>query len=125
MLAGPARRRATHVLFFSLAGALVISRRPDAVFHAQFYAEDGAVWFHDAHESGARALLFSRGGYLNSVSRLVALVAQWLPLANVPLFMNVCAIALQVLPVVFFLSSRFSSLSLRMRLIAAFVYLAI
>ena len=65
-----------HAVMFLAGCALVITRRPDAVFGAQFYAEDGRVWYQDAFEVGARSLLFPAGGYLNTLSRLIAMVAQ-------------------------------------------------
>lgn len=108
-----------------LAGcALVITRRPDAVFGAQFYAEDGRVWYQDAFEVGARSLLFPAGGYLNTLSRLIAMVAQLAPLSHAPLVMNLFAIVFQVLPVSVMLSSRFANVDFRLRLIGALGYLA-
>ncbi len=52
----------TLILFWAAAivatAALLILRRPDAVLHAQFWAEDGVVWFADAYNFGAlQALL--------------------------------------------------------------------
>lgn len=35
---------------------IVISRRPDAVTNAQFWAEDGKYWFAAAYNHGAQAL---------------------------------------------------------------------
>ena len=40
------------VAVFLFACAVVIARRPDAVFHAQFFAEDGRIWFADAYNLG-------------------------------------------------------------------------
>ncbi len=37
------------VAFFVLAVALTVARRPDAIIKAQFWAEDGRVWFMVAH----------------------------------------------------------------------------
>ena len=39
-------------ILFLLACAVIVSRRPEAIFHAQFYAEDGHVWFADAYNLG-------------------------------------------------------------------------
>src|SRR5664280_1995630 len=41
-----------HVLAFFTAAGLVVSRQPDAILHAQFFAEDGHVWFADAYNRG-------------------------------------------------------------------------
>src|SRR5438876_1065373 len=52
---------------------LAISRRPDVIFHAQFWAEDGAVWYTDAYHKGLiHPLLQTYAGYLGVVQRLFA-----------------------------------------------------
>ncbi len=86
-------------LFF-VACAVVVSRRPDAVFHAQMWAEDGRVWFANAYNSGWWPTLFlPQDGYIQVLPRLGAGLALLLPLAYAPLAMNCVAIAVQALPV--------------------------
>jgi len=116
-----------HVLVFVLAVLVVISRRPDAVTNPQFWAEDGLLWFAQAHNLGWWRVLFQpETGYFCTLPRLTAALAQLLPLAAAPLLFNLVAILFQVLPVSFFLSSRFASLaSLRSRLLLGFLYLAL
>ena len=112
----------------AVAGFVIIfSRRPDAILNAQFWAEDGQRWYADAYHFGLRCLLMpdELGGYFHSVSRLSALLATIFPFAMAPLVMNLCAIAIQILPASIFLSSRFSNIALWKRLIAAFVYFAL
>src|ERR1017187_995003 len=87
----------TPAVFWSLAiavtGILLVLRRPDAVFHAQFWAEDGVVWYADAYNLGAlRALLHTRDGYLQTLPRLGAMVALWAALLRAPLVMNLIAL---------------------------------
>lgn len=112
----------------ALAAALVllafISRRPDAVTHAQFWAEDGTIWYADAYNHGLAALLWPYNGYLQELSRLVADLAQPLPLLAVPLVFNVVALAVQVLPAAMLLSPRFDAAlpSLSFRLLAVALY---
>ena len=36
---------------FFVAAAIVMSRRPDLIFHAHFYGEDGTSWYGDAYNS--------------------------------------------------------------------------
>lgn len=110
---------------FAIGFLIICSRRPDAILNAQFFAEDGAFFYRDAYQFGLHSLLLSYGGYFHALFRLVALFAQLVPLAWAPLFMNLAGITLQVLPVTVLLSSRFSHISFRLRLLAAFVYLAI
>lgn len=108
-----------------MAGALIISRRPDAVHNAQFFAEDGKVWYANAYQLGVRSLLLPEAGYLHTVSRLAALLAQFFSLAVGPLVMNLCALVLQILPVNLFASRRFSTIPLTTRLLACFLYVAL
>src|SRR5664280_1289933 len=109
--ADESRPSLTPAVFWSLAiavtGALLVLRRPDAVFHAQFWAEDGVVWYADAYNHGAlRALLFARDGYLHLLPRLGAAGALWVPWLRAPLVMNLIALIFESLPPLFLVSSR-------------------
>ncbi len=113
-----------HLAIFVIGFLIVLTRRPDALFNAQFLAEDGRVWFPDAYDYGLRSLLLPAFGYLHTLTRLIALLAQLFPFSAAPLIMNLGAIAIQILPVNLFLSSRFSGIGLPIRLLAGFLYLA-
>jgi hypothetical protein len=112
-------------IVFLVAFLIVFSRRPDAILNAQFYAEDGRVWYLDAYNFGLRSLFIPHTGYLQTLSRIVAHLALLFPLSLAPLVMNLCAIVVQILPVNVFLSSRFSGIPLRVRLLGSLMYLAI
>jgi hypothetical protein len=119
------RYLAWHATIFLVAFLVLFSRRPDAVLNAQFWAEDGKYWYADAYQYGWRCLLMPLDGYLNTLSRLVGLFALLFPFAIAPLVMNLCAIAMEILPVHLFLSSRFSGIALRTRLMGSLLYLAL
>src|SRR5215469_6193434 len=110
---------------FIVSFAILFSRRPDAILNAQFYAEDGARWFADAYHLGWRCLLLPDSGYLQTASRLIGLLSLLFPFAVAPLVMNLCALAIQILPVNLFLSSRFAGIPLPMRLLSSLLYLAL
>jgi hypothetical protein len=112
-------------IIFSVAFLIVFSRRPDAVMNAQFFAEDGRVWFLDAYNHGLHSLFMSEAGYLHVLHRSVALIAVLLPLSMAPLVMNLGAIVVQILPVNLLLSTRFSDIPLKIRLLSSFLYLAL
>lgn len=114
-----------HLLVFALGFLIVCARRPDAILTPQFFAEDGAFFYRDAYQLGFQSLFLSYGGYFHALLRLVALLAQLVPLVWAPLLMNLAAIAVQLLPVNVFLSSRFSRISFAVRLFAGLVYLAL
>ena len=99
-----------HGLIFLVACAAIISRRPDAIFHAQFYAEDGHVWFADAYNLGWwHALFRAQDGYFQTLPRLAAALALLAPLSLAPLVLNIAAVAVEALPVNILLSSRSSA----------------
>jgi hypothetical protein len=76
-------------IVFLLATAVIVLRRPDVIFHAHFYAEDGAVWYADGYNLGwLHALTITAGGYVNTLQRLVAALSLLVPLRDAPLFMN-------------------------------------
>ena len=110
---------------FVVAFLLVFSRRPDAILNAQFYAEDGKAWYLEAYLHGLHSLFIPHTGYLQTLSRAAALIALLFPLYLAPLVMNLCAIVVQILPVNLFLSTRFSDIPLKTRLLGCFIYLAI
>jgi hypothetical protein len=114
-----------HVALFLVCFLLLYSRRPDAILNAQFYAEDGARWYRDAYQVGWRCLLIPETGYLQTMSRLIALFALLFPFAVAPLVMNVCALTIQILPVNIFLSRRFDGIPLFVRLIGSLLYIGI
>ncbi len=74
-------RPGTALLLVLLAVAL---RRPDTLFHPQFEAEDGPVFFGQNYNFGWHAILRPYSGYLHLIPRLVAFLAGTLPLAVQP-----------------------------------------
>jgi hypothetical protein len=112
-------------IVFSVAFLIVFSRRPDVILNAQFYAEDGRVWWLDAYNLGLHSLFMPQADYLQTLSRTVALISLLFPLSQAPLVMNLCAIVVQILPVNLFLSSRFSGIPLKTRLLGSLMYLAL
>jgi hypothetical protein len=115
------------VLLFLFACAVLVTRRPDAVFRAQFYAEDGRVWFADAYNLGWwNALFRAQDGYFQTFPRLAAALALLAPLSLAPLVLNLAAAAVEALPVSLLLSSRASAWgSMRIRALLAVAYLAL
>jgi hypothetical protein len=124
-------RTKVHLLFWISAIAvtffLLVLRRPDAVTHAQFWAEDGVVWYADAYNLGAlSALARPRDGYVQVLPRLVAGVALSVPMLRAPLLMNLLALVIQSLPALFLISPRMRNLgSLHLRCILALLYLLV
>lgn len=115
------------IAIFLFACAVLVTRRPDAIFHAQFWAEDGHVWFADAYNFGGWTVLFrAQDGYFQALPRLAASLALLAPLTLAPLVLNLAAIAVQALPVNLLLCARSSAWGiLRFRALLAGIYLAL
>jgi hypothetical protein len=116
-----------HGAIFLVACAILVSRRPDAILNAQFFQEDGHVWFADAYNFGWWAGLFrTYEGYHHVFLRLGASLALLVPLTLAPLVLNLIAICIQALPANLLVSVRCSAWgSLRFRALLAGVYLAL
>jgi hypothetical protein len=96
-----------HAALFLFAYALIITRKPDAIFHAQFWAEDGKAWFADAYNLGPwRPFFRAEAGYFQTLPRIAADLSLLAPLRLAPLVLNIIAIAIHVLPVNFLMSGR-------------------
>jgi hypothetical protein len=70
------------------AFGILFLRRPDVLTNAQFYAEDGPIFYLGALLDGASSLVRSYAGYLHLVPRLVALLEAAAPVAWAPTVAN-------------------------------------
>jgi hypothetical protein len=111
----------------SLSVALTVSRRPDAIFHAQLWAEDGNQWYADAYNLGWVQATLTSDGYFQTISRLTAALSLLVDLRYAPLIFNLIALAVQVLPAAFLVSPRFSRVipDFRIRILLAFLYIGL
>lgn len=123
---GAGQNTALLLLCFAFVAAL-FTRLPDVILNPQFFAEDGSVFYQQAHESGfLRTLLFPYAGYLHTLPRLIAGPSGLLPLASAPLFFNAASLAIQCLPAVLLCTSRMDRLGpLRARVLLVFLYLGV
>jgi hypothetical protein len=112
---------------FLAALLAVFTRRPGALLHPQFFAEDGWVWYQQAYNlHWFRALGITHGGYLQTLPRLVAGLALLFPMQWAPLVMNVAGVVIQILPVTALLSRRCAPWGpMPVRMLMAALYLAV
>jgi hypothetical protein len=122
----PRRGLVLQVFVALLIIALIVARRPSAIFLPQFWAEDGA-WFSHAYTFGAQTLTWPHAGYLQSISRLAALLQAQLPLSWGPLCFAMLSVGIQALPPIFLLSGRFDPVlpSRPVRLLLALFWVAV
>lgn len=115
------------VAIFLIAIVLIVSRRPDALFRAQFWAEDGTIFYSDAYNFGwFHSEFHTYAGYFHLIPRLAAAISLLVPLLRAPLVLNIIAIAAYALPVNLLLSSRSKTWgSLGFRALLAASYLAL
>lgn len=106
---------------------LVFSRSPDELLTARFFAEDGKVFYQQAHELGfLHSVFVTYNGYLHLFPRLIAGISLWLPIYYVPLFFNVAALAIQCVTAIYLCSPRLRNIGiLPLRVVVALVYLGL
>ncbi|MBB6241955.1 hypothetical protein [Rhodanobacter sp. MP1X3] len=95
--------------FLFLFPMLLFAHNSHAFLHAEFWGEDGPVWYAEARDLGVASLLHADGGYLNSVQRLAAIAAQPFPLAWGPTLFVLFALCMQSAPAIFLLSQRMAN----------------
>lgn len=103
--------RLTFWLTLAICTLLIISRRPLALLHAQFWAEGGKIWYAQAHNSGPVVTLFrTYAGTFSILTRLAGSLALMVPLAFAPLLLNIFALLCQLLPLAIINSGRLKSI---------------
>ena len=105
-----------------LALAALIARRPEIITRAEFYAEDGRVFFLGTwFGSPLDVLLRPYNGYLHLVPRTVGLLERLVPIQSAPLLGNFIALLIVALVAGFLASDRMAPLlpDRRARLAAA------
>ena len=112
---------------FFLVLLTIYLRLPGLFLHAQFYAEDGAVWYADAYNLGwLHSLTLPDGGYLNTLQRLGGGASLLVPLRWAPLLMAALGALVEALPVPILLSARLASwAALPTRILMAILYVAL
>ena len=108
------------------AGIALFCRAPGHITAPELWAEDGRIWILEAYKAGWRSLLWPRVGYLQTISRLAAMIGLMLPFTAIPLFFALVAFALQLAPATLLLSPRAAALipSFPARLLLAAFYIA-
>ncbi len=111
-----------------LAGLMLLVwlRCPSIIANASFWGEDGWVWYPTCYAQGWRCLLVDHTGYLQTISMLVALLAQGLPLAMAPKLFACASLIIQAAPAAFLISGRTAKAvpSLAVRVLLALLLVA-
>ena len=115
----------TAAAVFVLACVIFVLRRPDILFHAQLWAEDGTFWFAQSYNRGFANVIFSpHTGYLQTFSRLVFSALVPMPLEHVPAYANAVGVAVRAWCVALLFARDFGWFGARAKLLlAAFMLL--
>lgn len=85
---------------YAIAVVVGVLRRPDFLLRAQLWAEDGPIWFQQAHELGSLAALpLPYAGYYHLFPRLAGAVAVAAGVPHAPLAMNALSALVHAAPV--------------------------
>lgn len=90
------------LLAFSSALAGLIIKTPGAIDHAQFWAEDGVIFFASQFGRNWPQLFTLYAGYLHAIPRLVAWFASFFSYAQAPLVYNAMAMLLDAWAIAYF-----------------------
>ncbi len=106
---------------------VVCSRSPDLLLTARFFAEDGQVFYQQAHELGfLHSVFLTYAGYLHLFPRLIAGISLWLPLYYAPLFFNVVALTIHCVTALYICSPRTRNIGpFPLRVLIALLYLGL
>lgn len=113
-------------VLFLFCGFILFLRRPDALLNAQFWAEDGKIWFGEAYSSGLIESIFKiYAGSFQTMMRITGVVSLIVPFRLVPLFFTMVALTIKVLPLLLIHSRRFAVIFNSKKLLwsITFVYL--
>lgn len=108
---------------FAFCFVVMVMRRPDLISNPQFWAEDGRIWYAQAHNLGwFNSIILPQNGYYQTISKIIAAISLNFSLASAPLVMNIIAISIRCALLLFIMSSRVSCLSIVNRaIISAFI----
>lgn len=105
------------IFIFLLSFAAFTARRPDIIFHAQPWAEDGRAFFQGVYNEGFWSFLLSpRDGYFQTLPKLVFGLGLAFGAGKASLIANAVAISLRCAFVMFVLSKRFDFVKLTYRI---------
>lgn len=97
---------------------LLVLRRPDIIFNAQPWAEDGNVWMAGIYNNGFwHSLFLPQNGYFQTISRITFGLSLQFGLVHAALVANIIAILIRCFLIVFILSKRMAFIGLKYRLV--------
>jgi hypothetical protein len=115
---------ATILLTIFVTILILVLRKPEAFFNAQFWAEDGPIFFKESHQFGLESLLMRARGYYRTDGRIIALLVNCFPTYYAPLLYNLSALLITIFVFLFIFSPNLS-LPLKPLIVMAIVLIPI
>lgn len=111
------------IQIYIIVFVVIVLRRPDIIFNAQPWAEDG-LWMASVYTEGFwSSLLAPQNGYFQTISRLAYGLGLLWGFENAPLIANVTAISIRCLFILFVLSDRMKFIDIEYRILASCYFL--
>ncbi|MBQ7221419.1 MAG: hypothetical protein IJS28_10605 [Synergistaceae bacterium] len=104
-----------YLCVFLISVLVMFQRKPHVLVYANFWAEDGKIFFEQMYHEGLKSLLYPYAGYLHLVPRLVMFITLPFGIINAPLISNFMSLVLRALPMVFLFTERFSFMGMACR----------
>ena len=115
------RKKLLGIFLFSFL--ILFLRRPDILLSANFWAEDGVVWYTQLHNNGWISLFQPQNGYFQTISRLTMMFSAIFGILHAPLISNLCSLIIRILPILFLFSTRFPFVKEKTKIVIALYYL--
>lgn len=111
------------ICLYVIVFVVIVLRRPDIIFNAQPWAEDG-LWIASVYTEGLwSSLLAPQNGYFQTISRLACGLGLLWGFENAPLIANITAISIRCFFILFILSNRMKFIDIEYRILASCYFL--
>lgn len=117
------RTRTFYFILFCLTLMLLFQRHTSVLVCANFWAEDGTVFYSQMHSDGIISFFYPYAGYMHLLPRLTVLIAMPFGVINGPLVINFIALILHTLPVLFLFTKRFDFVGTAYKFFLAVYYI--
>lgn len=101
-----------YACIFTASLLIMFQRNPAVLRYANFWSEDGNIFYAQLHNDGIISFLYPYAGYLHLAPRLAMLITLPFGIINAPFIVNFLGLVLRAMPVFLLFSERFSFVGL-------------
>ena len=117
------KTRTFFFMLFCVSFLLLFQRHTHVLIGANFWAEDGTIFYAQMHNEGLISFFYPYAGYMHLIPRLTVLFALPFGVINGPYVVNFIALLLHTLPVLFLFSERFDFIGTAYKFFLAAYYI--